>query len=122
MRTGLILVIALLFSCGTQKNHKEEKIMEEPREISCFSEDNFETVYWHIASLTEQNDLDYLPMEDYQLKILDNRDIAIQKEGYTLAKISKEKGIYSLATKYSDNQSIKRKAEELFCKLLKSAK
>lgn len=95
--------------------------MEEPHEISCFSADSFETVYWHIASLTEQNDLDYLTIEDYQLKILDNRDIAVQKAGYTLAKISKEKGIYSLAKNYSDNQSIRRKAEEIFCKLLKSA-
>lgn len=91
---------------------------------SCFSEENFDIVYQYLEDQMKKEEVKKYPFDTYVLNIADNGqglEIRMKRDDYSLAIISKERGIYSLAKRLKDNNRLVHKANEIFCKILSLA-
>ena len=88
----------------------------------CFSNENFDTVYKFIKTQTLKNQSEFYLFDDTEIYINNTDELSFKKKGYTLSKINKERGIFSLAMHKGQNDKLVLKANELFCKLLSESK
>ena len=89
---------------------------------TCFSKANFDKVYKHVDAQIKNEDNSFYEYDSYQLYLTDTTTIAFKKSGYTLAKITKEKGTTSLAKNAKDNDKLLNKANQIFCDILSKIK
>lgn len=87
----------------------------------CFSATNFDLVYDYIRASIDKDNLSFYTHETYQLHLSCSAEITVKQNGYTLAVISRGKGIYSLAKVLSDNNKLVRTANRIFCEILEKA-
>ena len=87
----------------------------------CFSAANFDLVYDHIRESISQGNLGFYTHQTYQLHPGCSAEIAVKQDGYTLAIISRGKGVYSLAKVLSDNHKLVSTANRIFCEVLEKA-
>ncbi|UII31036.1 hypothetical protein LVD17_22345 [Fulvivirga ulvae] len=111
------ICIFMIFSatcfCGSKANIQPMSVMNE-----CFSAANFDLVYRHIRENIDNDDLSYYTYGKYQLHPDGSAEIMVKENGYTLAIISRDKGIYSLAKVLSDNINLVGLANQIFCEVL----
>jgi len=96
-----------MFSCFNNK--KDE---------NCFSENNFEKVYQYINNEITAQELSFYIHDEYEIHLFDENEIKIKQNGWTLAIIRKEKGIFTLAKLKSDNEKQLIRANKIFCELI----
>ena len=104
------LIILLNYSC----NGNIEKSTNE----TCFSKENFDTVYEFIKTQTRKSQGGFYLYDSTEIYISRIDELSFKKNGYTLSKINREKGIFSLAMLKNDNDKLTSKTNLLFCKLL----
>ena len=96
-----------MFSCSNNK--KDE---------SCFLETNFDVVYQYLNNKIALQELSFYTYDDCEIFLISDNEIKIMKNGWTMAVIRKEKGIFALAKLKSDNEKQLIKANEIFCQLV----
>lgn len=111
--TILFLIISLNSSCNDNIEKSENEM--------CFTNKNFDTVYKFIKTQTIKNQSDFYLYDDIEIYINGVDELSFKKNGYTLSKINKERGIFSLAMYKVQNDKLVLKANDLFCKLLSEA-
>lgn len=79
---------------------------------------NFDNVYNYIENQIKKNDMSFYPYHNYELHLIDNSEIIVKKEGYTLSKITKEKGIFALPKREKDSVEMIKKTNQLFLEIL----
>ena len=108
MKIATIIILSIsMFSCFNNK--KDE---------SCFSENNFEKVYQYLNNEITAQELSFYIHDEYEIHLFDKNEIKIKQNGWTLAIIRKEKGIFALAKLKSDNEKQLMKANKIFCQLV----
>ena len=108
MKIATIIVLSIsMFSCFNNK--KDE---------SCFSENNFEKVYQYLNNEITAQELSFYIHDEYEIHLFDENEIKIKQNGWTLAIIRKEKGIFALAKLKSDNEKQLMKTNKIFCQLV----
>lgn len=115
---GALMIFAITFT-SPSKNHNTQPM---PNKNDCFSATNFNLVYQYISESMQQDSSAYYRYEKYQLHPGCAAEIAVKQDGYTLAIISRERGIYSLAKVLSDNNRLVSIANEMFCNILSQVK
>lgn len=88
---------------------------------NCFSESNLSIVHSYIKTQISKGNKPFYEFEGYELYAEENLVIALKDKGYTLARISKENGICSLAVYRKNNERIVKRTGEIFCSILKTA-
>ena len=111
--TILFLIISLNSSCNG--------IIEKSENEMCFTNENFDTVYKFIKTQTIKNQSDFYLYDEIEIYINSIDELSLKKNGYTLSKINKKSGIFSLAMHKGQNDKLALKANQLFCKLLSEA-
>ena len=108
MKIATIIILSIsMFSCFNNK--KDE---------SCFSENNFEKVYQYLNNEIAAQELSFYIHDEYEIHLFGETEIKIKQNGWTLAIIRKEKGIFALAKLKSDNEKQLMKANKIFCQLV----
>lgn len=79
---------------------------------------NFDNVYNYIENQIKKDNMSFYPYHNYELHLIGNSEIILKKEGYTLSKITKEKGIFSLPKREKDNVEMVKKTNQLFLEIL----
>jgi hypothetical protein len=69
--------------------------MDNP--VTCFSPVNFALVYNFIEDAVKAEKNTFFQYEGYEIYVSDRSIIAFKERGYSLARIDKERGVYSLA-------------------------
>jgi len=85
---------------------------------NCFSETNFETVYQYLDNKITTQELIFYAHGNYEIYLIRENEIKIKYRGWSMAIISKERGIFALAKSKSDNEKQLKKANEIFCQLV----
>lgn len=95
------------------------------KEVSCFSETNFDIVYRYLQEQIRKADKNYYVHGNRALYVLNSpetygKEIILTDKGYTytLAAINKEKGIFALAKMLEDNKRLVQEANQIFCEIL----
>lgn len=83
---------------------------------------NFDDIYDFIEIQIKENDGSFYFYKNYELHLKDNSEIILKKGNYTLSRIVKEKGIFSLAKTDNDNKEMIRKTNQLLLEILKVAR
>lgn len=109
MKTLTTIILLSLTSLGSGTVEKNE---------NCFSETNFDTVYQYIDAQIKESDESFYQHGKYELWLSDASEISLKKEGYTLSKIVRKKGIFSLAKSKKPNAKSTQKTHRIFCELL----
>lgn len=86
------------------------------------SDNDFDSVYQWIEKQIKRNNVSFYYYRSYELYLKDHLEIIIRKSSYTLSKISREKGIFSLAKADNDNKEMIRKTNQLLLEMLKMAR
>ena len=115
-KTTLILLSLSIFCNYSCRNSAEEKITE-----SCFTKNNFDKVYEFINNQNIKTKTTFLKYDDIQVCLKGDSEIAFKKDGYTLSKIYREKGIIALQMLESDNNKMEEKTNRIFCELISKA-
>ena len=84
----------------------------------CFSTVNFDRVYNYIDIQIKNRNTTIYRYDNYELYLNDTTEISLKKDGWTLSKIIKEKGVVSLAKRKRDNDRILKETNYIFCKIL----
>ena len=113
-----VICMLMIFAVTSASHSKDLNIQPMPDNNDCFSSANFDLVYHHIRKSIAKEKSAFYTCEKYQLHLGCAAEITIKQDGYTLAIISRETGIYSLAKVLSDNNRLVDVANELFCKVL----
>ncbi len=113
--TCLMAAALFIFSCGNSV--KEDNATTE----TCFSVTNFDIVYQYIDVQIKKNNTSFYKYENYQIYLNDTTEISFKKDGYTLSKVIKGKGVVPLAKRKQDNNNVLKKTNGIFCEILLSA-
>lgn len=111
-------IILLKMTAFGQTSNNNAKMLDTEKTETCFSKTNFDSVYKYIDNQIKRSNTTFYKYENYELNIYDTSEIDLKKDGYTLSKVLKEKGIISLAKRKQDNDKIVKKTNQLFCKIL----
>lgn len=84
---------------------------------SCFSEERFDAVYAYIEKQLVKSGNDHYRVGDIELHLAKNAQIFLKQSNFTLAIISREKGVYSLVKVLGDNKRMVTKADDIFCSI-----
>ncbi|HEX8016190.1 MAG TPA: hypothetical protein VF465_13230 [Flavobacterium sp.] len=88
----------------------------------CFSKTNFDSVYQFILIKTQHNKTKEYIHGDWEIVVSDSSELLFKKKGYSLSKVNREWGIFSLQKLGPDNERITLKTNLLFCELVLLAK
>jgi hypothetical protein len=119
MKTTTRLLFFVMITSGGL-NIKAENL-KMARTENCFSTLNLSIVHSYIKNQSIRNKNSFFEFEGYELYAEENLQIALKDKGYTLARINRENGIYSLAILKISNDRIVKKTGEIFCSILKIA-
>lgn len=94
------------------------KMIDTEETENCFSRTNFESVLKYIADQIKKNNTVFYRYDDYELFLNDTSEIFLKKDGYTLSKVIKGKGVFAVAKRKQDHDIILKKTNHLFCQML----
>ena len=117
----MLILINLMFLTFAVSEHRitNETIVRTMNDTeSCYSEENFETVYKFVEDQIKKSEENFYSFKSCQLFLMDGEVIAIKQKNWTESIIHREKGIYSLAKELKANQRHVKKAHEIFCELV----
>ena len=116
---ALIFSLLALFGYPQTTTKKETTRLDKK---SCFTTNNFDTVYTYISIQIKNGNKSHFNLDGYEIYLPDESSITIKNEkSYSLGSINKSKGIFSLAIKQKDNEKIVLQINELYCKILFAA-
>ena len=119
MKVALLISLFIIFVF--KLFHINKEILSKDNKETCFSKSNFDTVYKFIDTKIK-NEIAFYEFENYTICLKNNTEIWFLKKGYSKGKITKEKGVFSLAIWQKDNDRIVKEINELFCKILSETK
>lgn len=117
MMKTLAIILFTMTAFG-QTSINNVKILDTVKTESCFSKANFDSVYKYINVQIKKSNTTFSKYDNYELYLNDTTEISFKKDGYTLSKVIKEKGVFSLAKRKKDNEKILKETNEIFCKIL----
>lgn len=82
------------------------------------SNENFDSVYKFIEMQIKEGSTQFFSYKDYELHLNDDLEIIIKKNAYTLSKISRGNGIFSLVKTEKENKEMVVKTDKLFLEVL----
>jgi hypothetical protein len=115
---GFLFFIILAAGCVNNNNGTSNMNSTE----SCFSETDFSIVYNYIEGQIDKGNKGFYEFDDYELYLKDPAEITLKQKGYTLARIIRGEGIFSLAIMQRDNERIVKKSGLIFHRILTNAK
>jgi hypothetical protein len=93
--------------------------MENP--VACFSPANFDMVYNFVVQATRDAPNGYMLYKGYEIYAGEPSSLSFKDNGYTLARIDKNRAVFSLAKRQKDGEQIVKKINQIFCELLAAA-
>lgn len=93
--------------------------MDNP--VACFSPANFDVVYNFVEQAARAASAEYIQCKEYEIHIGEPASLSVKENGYTLARIDKNRAVFSLAKKQKDGAQIIKKVNQIFCELLAAA-
>lgn len=93
--------------------------MDNP--VACFSPINFEVVYNFLEQAASAEAATYIQYKEYEIHIGVPASLSFRDNGYTLARIDKNRAVFSLAKRQKDGEQIVKKVNQIFCELLAAA-
>ena len=88
---------------------------------NCFTEENFDRVHGFLKGQIKGAEEVFYKHDGYEFHLGDTGQIDLKKDRWTLARISRERGVVSLAKREKDNSRILKETNQLFCQLLELA-
>ncbi len=119
MKTIAGLMLVMITASGCLNIYAENNKMDSPD--NCFSEINLSIVHSWIKEHSRKDNKPFIEFDGYELYAETDMIIIVKEKGYTLARITKENGIYSLAILKSSNDRIVKKTGRIFCRILELA-
>ena len=93
--------------------------MDNP--VACFSPTNFDVVYNFVEQAARADAAAYIQYKEYEIHIGEPASLSFRDNGYTLARIDKNRAVFSLAKRQKDGEQIVKKVNQIFCELLAAA-
>jgi len=118
MITNMTIIITMTAFESTRFNNAKTGDLNIENTGICFSPIIFDRVYKYIDDQIKKENLTFYKFDNYELYVNDTTDIYFKKDGWTLSKIIKDKGVVSLAKRKQDNDSILKKTNNIFYKIL----
>lgn len=116
--TIIILVTPVLFEIS---NINSTSMSYMSATETCFSPANFEHVYKYVDIQIKKNNANFYTYGNYDLYLSNEMEISFKKNKYTLSKVIREKGIFSLVKSKRDHDKALKEANHVFCELLLTA-
>lgn len=88
---------------------------------NCFSPANFDLVYYFVAQAARAAPEGYIQYKEYEIHAGEPPSLSFKDNGYTLARIDKNRAVFSLAKRQKDGEQIVKKVNKIFCELLAAA-
>lgn len=108
---GVLSVIA--FFVFSQKKETPQNVIVKKE--TCFSVENYQKIHDLVAQKKEKKS--FWTFGGYNI-YPQKENLSFKIEGFTLGRITKEKGIFSLAKDSQDNERITKEVENIFCTLI----
>jgi len=110
-----------------QESDREMQLIKGPRILTMISNkdfydpisnENFDSVYKFIELQIKKEPTEFYNYKEYELHLNDDLEIIIKKNAYTLSKISRGNGIFSLVKTQKENKEMVVKTDKLFLEVL----
>ncbi len=88
---------------------------------ACFSPANFDIVYSFVEQAARAAATAYIQYKEYEIYIGEPASLSFKDNGYTLARIDKNRAVFSLAKRQKDAEQTVKKVNQIFCELLAAA-
>lgn len=120
-------MIELSVNGQTSETDREVQLIKEPGILTMISNkdfynpisnENFDSVYKFIEMQIKEESAQFFSYKDYELHLNDDLEIIIKKNAYTLSKISRGNGIFSLVKTEKENKEMVVKTDKLFLEVL----
>ncbi len=89
--------------------------------VACFSPANFDLVFDFVAQAASAAPAGYMHYNGYEIHTGEPASLSFKESGYTLARIDKNRAVFSLAKRQKDGEQIVKKINQIFCELLTAA-
>lgn len=88
---------------------------------TCFSPANFDIVFRFVVQTASAAPEGYMLYNGYEIHPGEPLSLSFKDNGYTLARIDKNRAVFSLAKRQKDDEQIVKKINQVFCELLAAA-
>lgn len=107
-----------IFMVGCGLMAKEADKNTAVQSMSCYSDDNFDYVYAYVEKDMGNKSLPYFEFDGYELYTESGEVISIKKEGWTLSKVIRGKGVVALPKNEPHNSEVAHTMNAVFCNLV----
>lgn len=87
-----------------------------------FSDDNFDLAYKYLEGQIKSSNKPYYHYNEYEIHLIDEATIAFKKKAFTLSKVIKAKGIFSLSKNIMNNNKTRKETTQIFCEIISKLK